>query len=176
MHRHLSIRSALLPTLLLAIGPAPAHGMCVAAPTQVLTVRVASCEASLDRWERTRSTEDSSDVFGERIRETVEGQPGVVVTGTATQTVEVAGGPDGFTALGESREIEREGEWFIALDRLEPADGDAPCDAYPAGEITQIYVPPICCDMLPPQDAPCALGVEAGAPVPEELLSLLRDR
>lgn len=190
MKRHLSIRPGLLRIAMLPIAlllapfsfVAPAHAMCAPAPTRVVTVIVASCQDSLDRWETTRGRpetgerEERDDFYRQGIEDTLHGQPGVVITGTLTRAIEVEGGPDGYTVLGESRLPEREGEWFVAS--ADPAVAQAahgsPCDAYPEGETVEIYSPPVCCDMLPPQDAACALGVEPGAPVPEALQRALQ--
>lgn len=168
----------LTATSIITLTATAAGASCLATPARVVTVTVVSCQESNARWEETRAGDDMPDFYREQVERALEGHTGVVVTGTVTHAVEVTSGPQGYTVPGVGEadgapegDPQKDGEWFVALPK-EAMEGD-PCVGYREGETVEIYSPPVCCDMLPPQDAACIHGVRAGAPVPEELRTLL---
>lgn len=100
------------------------------------------------------------------VNRIVERNRGVVISGHVTRKVHVEQySDDGFRLL-DVVPSEETAVWFVRGDNLS-------CDAFQPESVVEIYATDKCCDVFPPMDVPCLLGVEQARPVGEQLRRFL---
>jgi hypothetical protein len=70
--------------------------------------------------------------------------------------------------MGEHLTDTFDGRWFY------PTKSKDQCERWPSGTSTIVVLAATCCDVIPPGNAPCFLGVGAAEPVPSALEDVLR--
>lgn len=152
--------------------PPPAQAMCVdPGPPRLLEAKVVSCEdpRALAKEKQQENKKRYRGVLGDAqpMEALMAGRPARVVKLQVLRTQQLSQDPDtGDTVIREpwtaAKEGEKEEKQFLLLD--------APsCDALAAGSTQRFVEEFTCCDVMPPQDLACLLGLPALAPAPESL-------
>lgn len=172
MRKNLLTALALLVPLGFA-APPPAQAMCVdPGPPRLLEAKVISCEDPrvLARDKLQENKKRYRGALGgdaQSLEAMLAGRPARVVKLQVLRTQQLSQDPrseepvtrEPWTA---AKEGEKEEKQFLLLD--------APsCDAFEAGSTQRFVEEFTCCDVLPPQDLPCLLGLPALVPAPESL-------
>lgn len=162
--------------LLVPIGfgaPPPAQAMCVdPGPPRLLEAKVISCEdprALAKERQKAVQKKFRGPLGGdaESLEAMLAARPARVVRLQVLRTQQLSQDPDtGDTVAREpwtaAKEGEKEEKRFLLLD--------APsCDAFEAESTRRFVEEFTCCDVMPPQDLPCLLGLPALVPAPESL-------
>lgn len=171
------MRKNLLTALVLLVpigfaAPPPVQAMCLdPGPPRLLEAKVISCEdpRALAKERQQENKKKYRGALGnpQSLEALMAGRPARVVKLQVLRTQQLSQDPDtGDTVTREpwtaAKETEKEEKQFLLLD--------APsCDAFEAESTRRFVEEFTCCDVMPPQDLPCLLGLPALVPAPESL-------
>lgn len=172
MRKHLLTALALLVPIGFT-APPPAQAMCLdPGPPRLLEAKVISCEdpqalAKDKLQENKKRYRGALGGDAQSLEAMLAGRPARVVTLQVLRSQQLSQDPraeepvtrEPWTA---AHETEKEEKQFLLLD--------APsCDSFEADSTKRFIEEFTCCDVLPPQDLPCLLGLPALVPAPESL-------
>jgi hypothetical protein len=140
--------------------------MCVQGePNRVATVTVSSCTAVAEFAKARLGNVDIPWVVT-HVNRVVERNQGVVIGGTVTRKVHLEQYSDDDFRLLDITLSDESGVWFVRGEGLS-------CAAFEPQFVVEIYATDKCCDVFPPMNVPCVLGLGQATPVGENLARFL---
>jgi hypothetical protein len=151
----------------IALGAIPAAAKCVfTEPESVALIAIRECSDGV-RSGLQRLGSPGLEWVADYVEAALEEQPGVVLAGETVHRVFVEGGdgPDPLvTGTSDERKV---GEWFLSTQE------DDACRDFSRGSEVRVYLPHVCCDVLPPSDPACVLDIGLATGLSTELRAVL---
>ncbi len=135
-------------------------------PNRVATVTVTSC-STVGELARVRLGTVDLPWVVTHVNETVKRNTGVVIAGRVTRKIHVDQYSDHEFHFLDVVPSDESDAWFVRGENLS-------CDAFKPGSVAEIYATDKCCDVFPPMDVPCLLGLAQAQPVGEHLRNFLK--
>ena len=135
-------------------------------PNRVASVTVTSC-STVAEYAKARLGNVDLPWVVTHVNSVVKRNNGVVIAGRATRKIHVEQFSDHDFRLLDVVPADETRTWFVWGNGLS-------CEAFQAQSVLEIYATNKCCDVFPPMDVPCLLGVEQAHPVGESLVRFLK--
>ena len=133
---------------------------------RVASVTVASC-SSVAEFAKARLGNVDLPWVVTHVNSVVKRNHGVIIGGRVSRKVHLEQFGDHDFRLLDVVAADETRTWFVRGDGLS-------CDAFPGQSLVEIYAYDKCCDVFPPMDVPCLLGLEQAHPVGESLVRFLK--
>jgi hypothetical protein len=152
--------------LILTLAPHAKASCIQGEPNRVASVTVTSC-STVAEFAKARLGNVDLPWVVTHVNSVVKRNHGVVISGRVSRKIHLDQyGDDDFRLLDVVAADETR-MWFVRGDGMS-------CDAFQAQSLVEIYATDKCCDVFPPMDVPCLLGLEQAWPVGESLMRFLK--
>lgn len=135
-------------------------------PSRVATVTVTSC-STVGELARVRLGTVDLPWVVTHVNEIVERNKGVVIAGQVTRKIHLEQHSDHEFRFLDVVPSDESDVWFVRGENLS-------CDTFKPGSVAEIYASDKCCDVFPPRDVPCLLGLAQAQTVGEHLQNYLK--
>ena len=156
----------ILIALTFALVPNAEASCIMGEPGRVATVTVTSC-STVGELARVRLGTVDLPWVVTHVNEAVKRNPGVVIAGHVTRKIHVDQYSDHEFRFLDVVPSDESDVWFVRGEKLS-------CDAFKPGAVAEIYAYDKCCDVFPPMDVPCLLGLAQASTVGEHLQNYLK--